>query len=159
MIHVAVDHWIVHGVRHCQPISKKVNFLKNIYYSVYSTVQSHLYVLAIINIWIYISSDEVSVIWEPADNENDYNHYHHLNNLKAKNKKNRIQIFHHSCWYLYCINIYSTQTFLLDLILSVCASVASPMDLLPQSSSPTLFKSIFHIYTLMYYRSKCFHLE
>ena len=92
MIHVAVDHWIVHGVRHCQPISKKVNFLKNIYYSVYSTVQSHLYVLAIINIWIYISSDEVSVIWEPADNENDYNHYHHLNNLKAKNQSFKVQV-------------------------------------------------------------------
>ena len=28
LIHVAVDHWIVHRVRHCQPISKKVDFLK-----------------------------------------------------------------------------------------------------------------------------------
>ena len=45
------------------------------------TFKSYLYILAVIYIWIDVSCDEVSVIGEPADNENDHHHYHHLDNL------------------------------------------------------------------------------
>ena len=140
-------------------------------------MQSYLYVLAVINVWINVGCDEVGVVGEPTHNENDHYHYHHLDNLdkwnlitlhnkdwKQKNKKKKklksyisyIKIQCSSEIWLFIIyingeleltiiiiiiiniNICWIQTFLLDLILSVWASVASPIDLLPQSSSPTL---------------------
>ena len=48
-------------------------------------MQSYLYVLAVINVWINVGCDEVGVVGEPTHNKNDHYHYHHLYNLDKWN--------------------------------------------------------------------------
>ena len=66
LVHVAVDHGIVHGVRHGQPVDHQVNLLD---------------VVAVVDIWVDVCSDEVCVIRQPANNEDQHNHHHHFYNL------------------------------------------------------------------------------
>ena len=86
-----------------------------------------LNVLAVIDLRIDVGSYEVSVIRQPANNEDQHHHHHHLHHLKTRESSHHWSLLH--CLYL---------TFLFDLMLSAWASVASPMALLPHSSSPTL---------------------
>ena len=87
-------------------------------------VSLFLNVFAVIDLRIDVGSYEVGVIRQPANNEDQHHHHHHLHHLKTKESS------HHCLVYL--------LTFLFDLMLSAWASVASPMALLPHSSSPTL---------------------
>ena len=70
MIHVTVNHGIVHRIRHRQPVDHQVDLL---------------YVDAVVNFWIDVCRDEVSMIRQPADNEDEHNHHHHFYNLKLEN--------------------------------------------------------------------------
>ena len=69
MVHVTVDHGVVHGVGHGQPVDHQVYLL---------------YVVAVVYLRIDVCRDEVGVIREPADNEYQDNHHHHLYNLHKK---------------------------------------------------------------------------
>ena len=66
MIHVAVDHGIVHRVGHCQPVDGQVDLLD---------------VLGQVDVWVYVANDEVDVEGEPAHAEYQHDDDHHLDNL------------------------------------------------------------------------------
>ena len=70
MIHITINHGIVHRIRHRQPVDHQVDLL---------------YVDAVVNFWIDVCRDEVSMIRQPADNEDEHNHHHHFYNLKLEN--------------------------------------------------------------------------
>ena len=69
MVHVAVDHWVVHGVGHGQPVDHQVYLLD---------------IVAVVYLRIDVRRDEVGVIRKPADNEYQDYHHHHLHNLERK---------------------------------------------------------------------------
>ena len=74
MIHVTVNHGIVHRIRHRQPVDHEVDLL---------------YVDAVVYFWIDVCRDEVSMIRQPADNEGEHNHHHHFYNLKLEQYFNK----------------------------------------------------------------------
>ena len=74
MIHITINHRIVHRVRHRKPVNHQVDLL---------------YVDAVVNFWIDVCRDEVSMIRQPADNEDEHNHHHHFYNLKLEQYFNK----------------------------------------------------------------------
>lgn len=66
-IHPKVDHRIVHGVAHRQPVDGQIDLLN---------------VLKVGDFWIVRCNYEVAMERQPANAEYHHNDYHHLHNLK-----------------------------------------------------------------------------
>ena len=72
-IHIVIDEWIDHGVAHGEPVECEEDVLD-------VAVRVHLTINVLIN--------EVSVIWKPAEGEEEDNNDEHPNNLIFFSREN-----------------------------------------------------------------------
>lgn len=61
VVHKAIYHWIVHRIRHRQPVDCKVYFLD---------------IFRHIDCWVNVAPNEVGMVRKPT-NTKDHNHHHH----------------------------------------------------------------------------------
>ena len=67
LIHVTIDHGVVHRVGHGQPVDHQVDLL---------------YVVTEVYLRIDVCCDKVCMIRQPADYEDHHHHHHHFYYLK-----------------------------------------------------------------------------
>ena len=68
VVHEAVNHRIVHRIRHCEPVDSQVDLLD---------------VDVVVDGWVDVGQDEVEVVRQPADAKDEHDHDHHLHNLES----------------------------------------------------------------------------